>query len=363
MRRWFSALSAVTLGLLLLTGMAMAQGVPESPGQTLPPDVPKWLESAPGSRIVGGSDTPLWRDVRSGEQGYVSIPNKQAGVLVQSGGETWRLLRNGPYQTWAGYLLLGSVALLSLFFALRGRITVDEGRSGYAVERFNAFERFVHWMTATSFVVLALTGLNLMFGRHLLLPLIGKDAFASLAMAGKIAHVYLAFAFMTGLVLIFLLWVRENLPTLVDLKWLAKGGGMIGRAHPSAWKFNAGQKVIFWLTILGGISLSLSGLQLVFPFTFSFFAKTFSFLNLFGLGLPTDLTPMAEQQIAAVWHGAMGIFMIAVIIAHIYIGTIGMEGAFEAMGTGHVDLNWAREHHDLWVEELERRGEVRSIAE
>ena len=363
MRRWFSALGAVLFGLLLLTGSAMAQAVPESPGQTPPQDVPKWLEGAPGSRIVGGSDTPLWRDIRRGEEGYVSIPNKQAGVLVQSGGESWRLLRNGPYRTWSGYLFLGSIALISLFFALRGRVTIEEGRSGYEVERFNSFERFVHWMTATSFVVLALTGLNLMFGRYLLLPLIGKDAFADLAMAGKFAHVYIAFAFMVGITLIFFMWVRHNLPTWTDFKWLAKGGGMVGRSHPSAWKFNAGQKLIFWITILGGVSLSLSGLELVFPFTFNFFGKTFSFLNLLGVGLPTELTPMAEQQLAAVWHGAMGIVMIVVIIAHIYIGTIGMEGAFEAMGNGHVDLNWAREHHDLWVEELERRGEVRAPAE
>jgi formate dehydrogenase subunit gamma len=363
MRRWVSALGAVVVGVLLACGPAAAQGVPESPGQAAPQDLPKWLEGTPGSRIVGGSDAPLWREVRRGEQGYVSIPNKQAGTLVQSGGESWRLFRNGPYRTWIGYLLLGAVALISLFFALRGRIGIEHGRSGQEVERFNAFERFVHWMTATSFIVLALTGLNLMFGRYLVLPLIGKDTFASIAMAGKLAHVYLGFAFMAGIALMFVTWVWHNLPDRTDLAWLAKGGGMLGSSHPSARKFNAGQKLIFWVVILGGLSLSLSGLQLIFPFTFSFFTKTFAFLNIFGLGLPTDLTPMAEQQLAAVWHGGMAAFLIAVMIAHIYIGTLGMEGAFEAMGTGNVDLNWAREHHDLWVEEMERKGDVRVPAE
>ena len=355
MRRWVNALGAVSVGLLLASGQANAQAAPE--------ETPALAqELAPGGRI-DAKDAPLWREVRRGEQGYVSIPNKQAGTLIQSGGESWRLFRNGPYTTWAGYVLLGMVALLSLFFALRGRIGIEEGRSGYEVERFGAFERFVHWMTAISFLILALTGLNLLFGRYVLLPVIGKELFASITMAGKLAHDYLGFAFMIGIALMFVIWVRHNIPSREDLKWLAKGGGMVGGGHPSARKFNAGQKLIFWSVVLGGLSLSLSGLQLIFPFTFSFFNDTFSLLNTLGLGLPTDLTPMAEQQLATVWHGSMAVFLIAVIIAHIYIGTVGMEGAFEAMGTGHVDLNWAREHHDLWVEELERKGEVRAVAE
>jgi formate dehydrogenase subunit gamma len=354
MRRWVNALGAVLVAMLLACGQANAQGAPEAPALA--------QELAPGGRIDAG-DAPLWREVRRGEQGYVSIPDKQAGTLVQSGGESWRLFRNGPYTTWAGYVLLGMVALLSLYFALRGRIGIDGGRSGYEVERFNAFERFVHWMTAISFIVLALTGLNVMFGRHVLLPVIGKEAFASLAMAGKLAHVYLGFAFMVGIAVMFVTWVAHNIPNRADLTWLAKGGGMFGGGHPPSRKFNAGQKLIFWSVVLGGLSLSLSGLQLVFPFTFSFFNDTFAALNILGLGLPTDLSPMAEQQLATVWHGSMAVFLIAVMIAHIYIGSVGMEGAFEAMGTGQVDLNWAREHHDLWVEELERKGEVRAIAE
>jgi formate dehydrogenase subunit gamma len=182
-------------------------------------------------------------------------------------------------------------------------------------------------------------------------------------MWGKLAHDFLGFGFMAGLALMFVLWVWHNIPDGHDLKWLAKGGGMVGGGHPSACKFNAGQKLVFWAVALGGLSLSLSGLQLIFPFTFHFFDGTFTALNWLGLGLPTDLTPMAEQQLATVWHGAMAVFLTAVVIAHVYIGSIGMEGAFEAMGSGKVDLNWAREHHDLWVEELERKGEVRLPAE
>lgn len=350
MRRMLGALGCAFLVLLLMGGdTAHAQAAPEAP--------------APALSESGGGAAPLWRGIREGEQGYVSIPNPMAGTLVQAGGESWRAFRNGPYQTWSGYLLLGAIALLSLFFALRGRIPIARGRSGYTVERFNTLERFAHWLTASCFIVLALTGLNLVFGRALLMPLVGKEAFATLSMWGKLVHDYIAFGFMVGVALIFVLWVRYNIPDRHDLAWVAKGGGFIGHSHPAARKFNAGQKVIFWLTVLGGLSLSLSGLQLLFPFTFSFFESTFAFLNVFGLGLPTDLTPMQEQQLATLWHGAMAVFLTAVIIGHVYIGTIGMEGAFDAMGKGTVDLNWARDHHSLWVEEMERRGKVHLPAE
>jgi formate dehydrogenase subunit gamma len=355
MRRMLNALGMMVLGLLLVAGPASAQTAPDAPAPTLAPEL------APGGRP--NNDAPFWRDVRSGQRGLVSIPDKAAGTLVQSDGESWRNFRNGPYRTWSGYILLGTVALLSLFFALRGRIGIEGGRSGYRVERFNALERFVHWMTALCFIILAVTGLNMVFGRYLLLPVLGKEAFAALSMWGKLAHDFLGFAFMAGLVLMFVLWVAHNVPNRHDLAWIAKGGGMFGGNHPPSRKFNAGQKLIFWAVCLGGLSLSLSGLQLIFPFTFHFFSDTFAVLNLLGLGLPTDLTLMQEMQLATIWHGSMAVVLVAVMIAHVYIGTVGMEGAFEAMGRGEVDLNWAREHHDLWVEELERKGEVRMPAE
>ena len=360
MRRMLNALGAVLLGLLLTAGSASAQTASDVAGQAAAPAATDSPELAPGGRP--GNNAPFWREVRSGQQGFVSIPDKSAGTLVQSDGESWRNFRNGPYRTWAGYILLGTIALLSLFFALRGRIGIEEGRSGYRIERFSGFERFVHWMTALCFIVLALTGLNMVFGRYLVLPLLGKATFATLTMWGKLAHDFLSFAFMAGLALMFVLWVAHNIPNRHDLVWLAKGGGMLG-GHPPARKFNAGQKLIFWAVCLGGLSLSLSGLQLIFPFTFHFFNDTFVLLNHLGLGLPTDLTAMQEQQLAALWHGSMAFVLIAVMIAHVYIGTVGMEGAFEAMGTGEVDLNWAREHHDLWVDELEQKGEVRMPAE
>jgi formate dehydrogenase subunit gamma len=139
--------------------------------------------------------------------------------------------------------------------------------------------------------------------------------------------------------------------------WLSKGGGLFTKhSHPPSKKFNAGQKLIFWATILGGLSLSLSGIALLFPFEFPVWSKTFVALNVLGLGLPTDLTPIQEMQLSSMWHAIVSLVLIAIIIAHIYIGSIGMQGAFAAMGSGKVDENWAREHHNLWVAEV--RGET-----
>jgi formate dehydrogenase subunit gamma len=343
------AVAGVT-GLLIGDQPARAQQM-ERAQQAQPPGA---SEATVGpSRL---DDAEVWRAVRRGVQGYVAIPDRNAGVLVQSTGESWRNVRNGPVSTWGAWLILGTLALVALFFAIRGRIRIDHGRSGFTIERFTGLDRFTHWLTAFSFVFLALTGLNMLYGRYVLRPLIGPEAFTAVTLGGKYIHNYLAFAFMVGIVLMFVLWVRYNLPNRHDLRWLAKGGGMFQRGvHPPADKFNAGQKLIFWITILGGISVSLSGIMLMWPFRFSFFAGTFGFFNALGFGLPTDLLPIQEMQLAQAWHAILGLVLIAVIIAHIYLGTIGMEGAFDAMGRGRVDENWAREHHELWVAELEGR--------
>ncbi|MCT8971094.1 formate dehydrogenase subunit gamma [Microbaculum marinisediminis] len=308
----------------------------------------------PGNTLGGTSDTEFWRAIRGGAQGTVSIPDKNAGTLVQSEGETWRALRNGPLSTWGAWGLLGMIVLLALFFLIRGRIRIEHGWAGRTIVRFGEFERMGHWLLAVSFIILGLTGLNVLYGRYVLLPVIGPEAFGALTHWGKLAHNYVAFAFMLGLAYIFVMWVANNIPNRYDVIWLLKGGGLFSKhSHPPAKKFNAGQKILFWLVILGGVSISLSGIALMFPFQTSLFAKTFAFLNVFGAGLPTDLTALQEMQLAQLWHAIMALVLIIAILGHIYIGTIGMEGAFDAMGSGDVDLNWAKEHHSIWVEELE----------
>lgn len=307
----------------------------------------------PGNISNSTPDADMWREVRRGMGGHVSISDKNAGTLIQSEGQQFRLVQNGPLSSWGGWLMLAALIAVSLFFALRGRIRVESGSSGQSVERFSVLDRFIHWLTAISFIILALTGLDLVYGRELLLPILGHSVFSTLTQWGKYAHHYVAFAFMLGALMMLIFWIKDNIPTKADLKWFAQGGGMFTKGtHPPAYKFNAGQKVVFWLVILGGFSISVSGICLMFPFVFEPFAPTFAVLNVIGLDLPTTLTPLQETQLALVWHGIVAMLLIALIIAHIYLGTVGMEGAFDAMYSGQVDKNWAKEHHSLWAAEM-----------
>jgi formate dehydrogenase subunit gamma len=281
----------------------------------------------------------MWRAIRQGIQGKVSIPDKKAGVLVQSEGEEWRSIRNGPVSNYGVWLILGTIAVLALFFTVRGRIRIENGRTGRTILRFASFERFIHWTVAVSFILLALTGLNLLYGRYVVKPWMGADTFAMVTLAGKFVHNYIGLLFILGLTIMFLIWIRQNVPTRIDLIWLAKGGGMFKRGvHPPARKFNAGQKIVFAAVIIGGALLSYSGLNLMFPFT-----------------LETTVQDMQQTQLL---HAIGALALTAVIIAHIYIGTIGMEGAIDAMWSGRVEENWAREHHNLWFKELDTQTET-----
>jgi formate dehydrogenase subunit gamma len=292
-------------------------------------------------------------------------------VIIQDGGMEWLQFREGPLAHYGGYLLLGMIAVLVLFFLLRGRIRIDGGRTGQTILRFNAVERFGHWLMAGSFVVLAVTGLIMIFGRLALIPLLGKEVYAPIANVGKWAHNNLSWAFMAGLAIVIVVWVVDNFPNRHDLKWLAQGGGLFSKGvHPPAKKFNAGQKIIFWSVVVLGVSISASGLSLLFPFELPMFAKTFAALNaaglpqLFGFGeLPTVLGPHQEMQLAQIWHGIVAFVFMAIIIAHIYLGSVGMEGAFDAVGTGEVDVQWAKEHHALWYEEVRGAGGTDAPAE
>jgi formate dehydrogenase subunit gamma len=349
-----SVLLALVLGLTLLMWGAGGPWAQQQPGPSV-----RLPAGAAGPGQIDPSQPPnydaeMWRKVRQSVGGKVSIPDSKAAVLVDSSGEAWRNFRNGPLPTYGAWALAGIVALLAAFLLVRGPIRIEHGRSDRTIERFTGLERTGHWLLASSFVILAFTGLNILYGRYVLLPLIGQHPFAAITQIGKLLHNYVAFAFMIGLLWVFVAWVRHNLPHWRDLRWLAVGGGFFSKGvHPPAWKFNAGQKIIFWLVVLGGISISLSGLALMFPYQVPLFAKTFGVLNSwFGLGLPSSLTANEEMQFAASWHAIVALFLVVVIIAHIYIGTIGMEGAFSAMGTGQVDVNWAKEHHSLWVEEV-----------
>ena len=315
----------------------------------------------PLGTLGGVADAELWRALRFGSaEVTVSSRSPAAQVVIQDGGMRWLKFRAGPLASYGGWLLVGVVGVLSLFFLLRGRIRIEGARSGVTMQRFSALERFAHWVTAGSFVVLATSGLTLLFGRRALIPLLGQDAYATMAIGGKWLHNNVGWAFMLGLILITVLWIAHNIPDRHDLKWLAVGGGLFRKGvHPPARKFNAGQKLIFWaVVVLGGLS-AVSGLSLLFPFRLSLFGAAFDLLNATGLphllglaDLPGTLLPQQEMQLAQLWHGIIAFGFIAVILGHIYLGSLGMEGAFDAMGSGQVDVQWAREHHGLWVDEV-----------
>lgn len=271
--------------------------------------------------------------------GRITIPDEKAATLIQPAGRDWRSFHQGT-QLWVGAIaILGMAGVLVAFYAMRGRIPISAGPSGKTILRFNSFERFVHWLTAGCFIILAITGLNVTFGKTVLMPVIGAEAFASFSQLGKYAHNFLAFPFMLGIVFMFVVWAKDNIPNAIDVAWFKAGGGLVGNAHPPAKKFNGGQKLIFWAVILGGVALSVTGVILLFPFA--------------G-------TSMADMQLSQMIHGVVSLVLIAVMIAHIYIGSVGMEGAFDAMGNGQVDLNWAKEHHSLWVEEVSSKGGARA---
>ncbi len=261
-------------------------------------------------------------------EGRIDIPDTKAAVLIQPAGRTWDYFHE-VWLRWAGAnVILGVIVVLGAAYLIMGRLRISAGRSGRKILRFKAFERFSHWLTAVSFVVLGLTGLNITFGKILLLPLIGPEAFASVSQAAKYVHNFTSFAFVAGLILIAVIFFRDNLLEKVDADWIKQGGGFIKSKHAPAGRFNPGEKLVYWLSVAAGVAVSASGFLLLFPFY---------------------ATDIAGMQIAQVVHAVVAVLFIALILGHIYIGTLGMEGAFEAMGTGEVDLNWAKEHHDRWL--------------
>ncbi|MCA3387730.1 MAG: formate dehydrogenase subunit gamma [Roseomonas sp.] len=309
------------LGLLaaLLIGAAapaMAQTAPRAPSMAEEMEVQALLR---GNQI----------------QGRITIPDEKLATLIQPEGREWREFHNITLAWVGGIAVVGMLGLLLVFRLTKGRIPIEGGPSGRTIQRFNTLERANHWMVASTFIILGLSGLNLTFGRHILLPIVGPEAFTAISQWGKYAHNFLAFPFTLGLVVMLLIWVKDNIPNARDIAWFKAGGGLIGNKHPEAGRFNGGQKMVFWITVLGGAVVAVSGYLLVFPFVF---------------------TDIAGMQLSHIIHSLLSVLMIAALLAHIYIGSVGMDGAFDAMGSGQVDLNWAKQHHPLWVQEEMAKG-------
>lgn len=281
---------------------------------------------------VFASDADSWRKIREGVSGYTAVKGQETDVLIQGSGQNWRQLRNGPVATYGAWLLALTVFALGGFFLIRGQVKLTEPRSGVTILRWNYAERILHWFTAIIFLILMLTGLSLLYGRAVLIPVIGHSFFSGYAELAKLAHNYLGPLFIAGLLLMFIVWVKDNIPSRLDIEWLKHFGGMIGNKHPSADRINAGEKIWFWLLIFAGIAVSITGLVL-------------------------DFTNLGQErwliQVSHIIHSVSALLLSVGALGHIYIGTIGTEGALEGMKTGEVDVTWARQHHDLWYKKLQ----------
>lgn len=307
------------------------------------------------AQVQPGNNAPMWRDVGRGVEGYSSLSKAEApeaGVLIQpfvqypgasltNAGEAWRQVRNQWIIPYGGALLLIVVGAIAIFYWRKGMIRLHGQTTGVALQRFSAFERSAHWANAIAFVVLALSGLTMAFGKFILQPVIGDTLFGTLAYVLKNAHNFAGPLFAVSLTVVFLTFVKDNLPQKGDLMWLLKGGGMLGGKEIPSNRFNAGEKVLFWGGVFAlGLIVVASGLVL-------------------DKLVPGLVYERGSMQIAHMVHAVAAVLMLAMFIGHIYMGTIGTEGAYQAMKTGYVDETWAKEHHELWYNDI-KAGKNRS---
>lgn len=290
---------------------------------------PTWQQENPRGETWGG--------VRRGNEGYTSASGPYTSQsLIAPGGENWRNLRNGPVAWIMPWVMAVSLLAIGVFHLVHGRNRVEGPLSGRKVLRWRGWERALHWFTAISFILMAITGLSLLFGRAVLIPLLGPAGFSAWATFSMGLHNFLGPLFTVGVLLIIISWIAYNIPRKVDIEWFKKAGGM-GKQHASAGRMNGGEKAWFWFIVIGGGAVCITGLILDFP----------------GLGQTRE-----TMQAANLIHAVVGIIWIAIAFGHIYIGTAGTEGAFEGMATGYVSEEWARQHHDLWYQEIQSGGEA-----
>ncbi len=315
---------------VIIAGLLLAVDLPVFAQSTITPP-----STAPNSENTLGaqSDAEVWRALRQGAPGLVSTKRGEDGVLINTGGTWWAQLRSsdGPLIQYGATGLAGVVGILALFFVLRGRLRITGGRSGTKIARFSLTHRVVHWVIAALFLLLALTGLILLFGRPALLPLIGKNAFSVVATASMQAHNLFGPIFIASLLAFFFTFVRGNFPIFKDIGWFLRLGGIFG-GHASAGRYNAGEKAWFWASIAAGLVLSASGILLSFP---------------------DALAVRNQLHLSELAHAIAALVFIGFALGHIYLATIGTEGTLEGMIDGEVDENWARTHHDLWFAELD----------
>ncbi|HWI77679.1 MAG TPA: formate dehydrogenase subunit gamma [Ramlibacter sp.] len=318
---------------------------------------PDYMKQNNGQRnaVQPGNNAPMWRGVAAGRDGFTSLPKSEApeaGNLIQApvkypgsrfttAGEAWRQVRNHWIIPYGGALFLIAVGALAIYFFTRGPLGHAEGDGPPVIERFTPFERSAHWANAIAFCILAISGLVMAFGKFLLLPVIGLTLFGGLTYLLKTLHNFAGPVFAVSLLIVFFTFLRDEWPQRGDWKWLAKFGGAFSknRIEPPSNRFNAGEKVIFWGGVLFlGVIVVVSGL---------FMDKL----------IPNIVYERSTMQVAHMVHAVSTVLMMSMFAMHIYLGTIGMRGAYKAMRTGWVDEEWAREHHEYWYEDI-REGKI-----
>jgi formate dehydrogenase subunit gamma len=349
-----SLILAAALGFAALVDAQTAPAEPAKgpPAGFVAPAEPRPDESnAQRAKTQPGNNAPMWRAVRESgrEQGTTSLPGAEKGTLIQSfvrypgsayttAGEAWRQVRNEWIIPYGGALLAILALAIALFYWRKGKLG-HAAPGGRAIERFTPFERAAHWCNAIAFVVLAVSGLVMAFGKFFLLPVLGATLFGWLAYALKTAHNFAGPLFAVSLVVVFLTFLRDNWPKGYDFTWLKKGGGLLSGHEVPSHRFNAGEKVVFWLgVLLLGVIVAGSGLVL-------------------DQLIPGRAYLRGDMQVAHMIHAVGAILMMAVFLGHIYIGTLGMKGAYGAMRTGYVSEEWAHEHHELWADDV-RAGKI-----
>lgn len=302
---------------------------------------PAWAAEGSAKQAERQADQPLnnapvWRDVRGGENPYqtTQVRGVETNILVQTEGEIWRQIRNGPVTIYGGWLIIVVTALIALYYYTKGAMKLHDRPTGRMIERFTNWDRILHWTTAISFVILAVSGVIILFGRYVVLPALGYTVFSWLAIISKNLHNFIGPVFAVCVVLMFFTFVKDNLPRAYDWLWVRKWGGLFSGEHVPSGRFNAGEKGWFWLGVtVCGIIMSITGFVLDFP-------------N-FEQGRGT-------MQLVNVIHASVGMLFIAMGLGHIYMGTIGVEGAYESMRNGAVDETWAKEHHEYWYKDMVR---------
>jgi formate dehydrogenase subunit gamma len=335
------------LGALAL---ATALALPLSGTAQQPPAGTAQQQQAERQLVQPGNNAPVWREVQAGSAGYTSIKGQETNVLIQptmrlpgqpavSAGEAWRLFRNNLITPIGGWLFLAVVVVVGVFYWLKGPVTVHEPPTGRLIQRFTPFERYIHWVMGISFAILGVTGLILLLGKYVLLPVIGYTLFSWLSSLSKNLHNFVGPIFALSLLVFIVAYVKDNVPRGYDFKWFGSAGGMFGGKHVPSGKFNAGEKTWFWVgVVVLSLIVSVTGLILNFP----------------------NFDQVRAVMIQAnILHGIAALAVIILSLGHIYMGTIGVEGAYQSMRFGYVDEAWAKEHHQLWYEDV-KSGKVKA---